>query len=163
MPAAIRCAASSRFDEVVSIDPVATTVTLASGGTLAADRIVMAPGIEFDVMPGLGTSNKMPHAWTAGPQTTLLASQLNAMQPGGVVIGTVPMAPYRCPPGPYERACLLADWLQANKPGSKLIVLDANPDFVVEKPNFSSAFSSLYGGIVEYQPMLRSPRLIQPR
>ena len=138
------------FDEVVSVDPVAAKVTLASGGTLAADRIVMAPGIEFDDVPGLGTSDKMPHAWKAGPQTALLAGQLKAMPAGGVVVLTIPKAPYRCPPGPYERACLLADWLKRYKPGSKLIVLDANPDFVTEKDNFTNAFLGLHGSVIDY-------------
>ncbi|OIQ76544.1 sulfide dehydrogenase [flavocytochrome c] flavoprotein chain precursor [mine drainage metagenome] len=138
------------FDEVVGIDPVAAKVTLASGGTLAADRIVMAPGIEFDDVPGLGTSDKMPHAWKAGPQTALLAGQLKAMPAGGVVVLTIPKAPYRCPPGPYERACLLADWLKRYKPGSKLIVLDANPDFVTEKDNFTNAFLGLHGSVIDY-------------
>ncbi len=138
------------FDEVVGIDPVAAKVTLASGATLAADRIVMAPGIEFDAVPGLESSDRMPHAWKAGPQTTVLANQLKAMPSGGVVVLTIPKAPYRCPPGPYERACLLADWLKRNKPGSKLIVLDANPDFVTEKDNFTSAFLGLHGRVIEY-------------
>ena len=138
------------FDEVVGVDPVAAKVTLASGGTLAADRIVMAPGIEFDDVPGLGTSDKMPHAWKAGPQTALLAGQLKAMPAGGVVVLTIPKAPYRCPPGPYERACLLADWLKRYKPGSKLIVLDANPDFVTEKDNFTNAFLGLHGSVIDY-------------
>ena len=138
------------FDEVVGVDPVAAKVALASGGTLAADRIVMAPGIEFDDVPGLGTSDKMPHAWKAGPQTALLAGQLKAMPAGGVVVLTIPKAPYRCPPGPYERACLLADWLKRYKPGSKLIVLDANPDFVTEKDNFTNAFLGLHGSVIDY-------------
>lgn len=138
------------FGDVVAIDPVAVKVTLANGTTLSADRIVMAPGIDFDTIPGLGTSDKMPHAWKAGPQTTLLAKQLAAMPYGGVVVLTIPKTPYRCPPGPYERACLIADWLKLKKPGSKLIVLDANPDIVVEKDNFSQAFFGLHASVVEY-------------
>jgi NADH dehydrogenase FAD-containing subunit len=138
------------FGEVVSVDPVNAKVTLADKTVLTADRIVMAPGITFDTVPGLGASNKMPHAWTAGPQTTLLASQLGAMRAGGVAILTIPKTPYRCPPGPYERACLIADWLRVKKPGSKLIVLDANPDIVTEKDNFTSAFLGLHGNVIEY-------------
>lgn len=136
--------------EVMAVDPVGMKVTLASGSTLLADRIVMAPGIEFDDVPGLGTSNLMPHAWKAGTQTALLASQLKAMPTGGVVIMTIPKTPFRCPPGPYERACLIADWLRVKKPGSKLLVLDANPDFVTEKDNFSSAFFDLHGQVIQY-------------
>ena len=138
------------FGDVVAIDPVGVTVTLADKTVLKADRIVMAPGISFDDVPGLGTSDKMPHAWQAGPQTTLLAKQLAAMPSRGVVVLTIPKTPYRCPPGPYERACLIADWLKVKKPGSKLIVLDANSDIVTEKDNFSSAFLGLHGGVIEY-------------
>ena len=140
------------FGEVVSVDPVNVQVTLADKTVLSADRIVMAPGISFDTVPGLGASDKMPHAWTAGPQTTLLAKQLNAMRPGGVVVLTIPKTPYRCPPGPYERACLVADWLRVKKPGSKLIVLDANSEIVVEKDNFTNAFKGIHGSVIEYRP-----------
>ena len=138
------------FGDVVAVDPVNAKVTLADKTVLTADRIVMAPGITFDEVPGLGTSNRMPHAWTAGPQTTLLAGQLSTMRAGGVAILTIPKTPYRCPPGPYERACLVADWLKVKKPGSKLIVLDANPDIVTEKDNFTSAFLGLHGSVIEY-------------
>ena len=139
------------FAEVRAIDPVLARVTLASGAVLTADRIVLAPGIEFDPVAGLTDPNLMPHAWKAGPQTTLLASQLNAMPAGGTVVLTIPKAPYRCPPGPYERACLLADWLKLKKPRSKIIVLDANPDILVEKDNFMSAFLGLHGSVLEYR------------
>ena len=140
------------FGDVVAIDPVAVKVTLANGTTLSADRIVMAPGIGFDSVPGLGSSNKMPHAWQAGPQTALLASQLKAMTAGlnHNVVLTIPKTPYRCPPGPYERACLIADWLKVNKPGSKLIVLDANPGIVTEVDNFNRAFTTLYANVIQY-------------
>jgi NADH dehydrogenase FAD-containing subunit len=138
------------FGDVVAIDPVGGKVTLANGTVLTADRIVMAPGITFDTVEGLGTSDKMPHAWQAGTQTTLLAKQLAALPSRGVVVLTIPKTPYRCPPGPYERACLIADWLKVKKPGSKLIVLDANSDIVTEKDNFSSAFMGLHGGVIDY-------------
>ena len=139
------------FGEVLAIDPVATRVTLASGVVLTADRIVMAPGIAFDAVPGLTDTSLMPHAWQAGPQTTLLAQQLAAMPAGGTAVLTIPPTPYRCPPGPYERACLLADWLRLYKPGSKLIVLDANPGIVTEVDNFSRAMLDLHGGVIEYR------------
>ena len=138
--------------EVVEVDPVLVQVTLANGTRLSADRIVMAPGIGFDAVPGLDHVNRLPHAWQAGAQTTLLASQLAAMPSNGVVVLTIPKVPYRCPPGPYERACLIADGLKANKPRAKLIVLDANPDFVTEVDNFSKAFYGLHGKVVEYRP-----------
>ena len=139
------------FAEVRAIDPVLARVTLASGAVLTADRIVLAPGIDFDPVAGLTDLNLMPHAWKAGPQTTLLTNQLNAMPAGGTVVLTIPKAPYRCPPGPYERACLLADWLKLKKPRSKIIVLDANPDILVEKDNFMSAFLGLHGSVLEYR------------
>ncbi|MEO8443735.1 MAG: FAD/NAD(P)-binding oxidoreductase [Gammaproteobacteria bacterium] len=138
-------------DDVVDVDPVATSITLASGKRLAADRIILAPGIDFDPVLGLADSSRMPHAWQAGPQTTLLAQQLAALPAGGVVAITVPRMPYRCPPGPYERACLVADWLKENKPRAKLILIDANPDIAVEKENFQRAFRELYGDIMEYR------------
>lgn len=139
------------IDEVVEVDPIRTAVRLASGAQLSADRIVMAPGISFDPVPGLNDGNRMLHAWQAGPQTALLAKQLAEMPSNGVVVLTIPMAPYRCPPGPYERACLIADWLKERKPAAKLIVLDANPDIVAEKENFSRAFSGPYGKVIEYR------------
>ena len=138
-------------DDVVEVDPVACSVKLASGKRLTADRIVLAPGIGFDPVPGLDDARRMPHAWQAGPQTILLAQQLAALPDGGIVAITVPKMPYRCPPGPYERACLVADWLRSNKPRAKLILLDANPDIAVEKDNFQRAFSELYGDIIEYR------------
>jgi len=138
------------IDDVTDIDPVAVRVKLASGTQLTADRIVLAPGIGFDPVPGLGASDRMPHAWSAGPQTALLARQLAAMPDNGVVVLTIPKTPYRCPPGPYERACLLADWMRQRKPRSKLLVLDANMDIVTEKDNFTKAFLGLHGGMIEY-------------
>lgn len=126
--------------DVKEIDTVGLKVKLADGTILAADRIVMAPGIDFDEMPGLGASDRMPHAWKAGTQTTLLANQLKAMADGGTFALTIPKAPYRCPPGPYERACLVADWLKKNKPKSKVIVLDANAAIQAEKTLFEAAF-----------------------
>lgn len=127
--------------DVVEIDPVGVKVKLADGTVLAADRIVMATGIEFDAVPGMGTSNAMPHAWQAGAQTTLLAQQLASMTDGLPVVLTIPKVPYRCPPGPYERACLMADWLKTRKPKSKMFVLDANPAIVTEVDNFIKAFA----------------------
>jgi len=139
------------FGEVVEIDPVAVRVRLRSGTVLSADHIVMAPGIEFDPVPGLDDPDLMPHAWKAGTQTTLLAQQLAAMPAGGVAVLAIPKVPYRCPPGPYERACLLADWMKLRKPRSKLIVLDANPDIVTEVDNFSQAFYGLHASVIEYR------------
>ena len=137
--------------DVVEVDPVTARVLLSDGTAVQGDRVVLAPGIAFDAVPGLSNPDAMPHAWKAGAQTALLAQQLSAMAAGGTVVLTIPKAPYRCPPGPYERACLLADWLAARKPGSRLLVLDANPDFVTERDNFSRAFFDLHGATIEYR------------
>jgi sulfide dehydrogenase [flavocytochrome c] flavoprotein subunit len=139
------------FGEVVAIDPVAAKVTLANKTVLTADRIVMAPGISFDTVPGLGTSDKMPHAWTSRPANHFAGQSVEgqcASKEWSVL--TIPKTPYRCPPGPYERACLIADWLKVKKPGSKLIVLDANPGIVTEVDNFTNAFMGLHGNVIEY-------------
>lgn len=123
-------------------------VQLDNGTTLNYDRLVLAPGIQFLPVEGLD-STKIPHAWQAGAQTTLLQQQLAAMPAGGTFVMTIPAAPYRCPPGPYERACVVADWLRTNKPGSRVVVLDANPSIVVEPTTFGNAFTG-YG--VQYVP-----------
>ena len=103
---------SLNFSEATSVDPLARVVTLANGMKLAYDRLVMAPGIDFrwDALPGYSeaAAEMMPHAWKAGPQTVLLRRQLEAMPDGGTVVISVPANPYRCPPGPYERASLIA-------------------------------------------------------
>jgi NADPH-dependent 2,4-dienoyl-CoA reductase/sulfur reductase-like enzyme len=141
---------------VSGIDRGGRYVTLAGGGTISYDRLVLAPGLDFDLMPGMSSlaeyETRIPHAWKAGPQTQLLRNQLLAMSAGQNVVLTIPKAPYRCPPGPYERVCVIADWLKRNKPGSRIVVLDANADIIVEKENFSHAFTALYAGIVDYRP-----------
>jgi len=138
-------------DRVIDIDPVAHTVQLSGGGSLPYDRLVLSPGIDFIPIPGWD-ANLVPHAWQAGTQTTLLRDQLAAMPAGGTFVMTVPKAPYRCPPGPYERACMVADYVSQNKSGSKVIVLDANPGITVEQDNFGKAFTETYSGIIEYYP-----------
>lgn len=138
-------------DRVTSIDATQQTVKLAAGRTLGYDRLILAPGISFKPVPGLDI-RKVPHAWQSGAQVQLLRRQLLAMPAGGTVVMSIPKAPYRCPPGPYERACVIADYLKRNKPRSKLIVLDANPDIIVERDTFNHAFTSTYAGIVDYIP-----------
>jgi sulfide dehydrogenase [flavocytochrome c] flavoprotein chain len=139
-----------------SIDADKRTVTLADGSTLPYDRLVMAPGVAFmfEEVRGmsLAATQQMPHAWRAGAQTMLLRNQLTAMADGGTVVISVPLAPYRCPPGPYERACQIANYLKTQKPRSKLIVLDAN-DKIVSKPAlFAAVFNDDYKGVLEYRP-----------
>jgi sulfide dehydrogenase [flavocytochrome c] flavoprotein subunit len=141
--------------EARGVDAGARTVSLSDGSTLPYDRLVVAPGIVFDALPGLTTADydtRFPHAWQAGPQTTLLRNQLLSMPAGGTFVMTIPAAPYRCPPGPYERACLVADWLKVNKPGSKVVVLDANPKITAEPIAFTEAFTKTHAGVVQYVP-----------
>ncbi|MFB9263980.1 FCSD flavin-binding domain-containing protein [Bradyrhizobium erythrophlei] len=134
------------------VDAQARMVGLADGSTLAYDRLVLAPGIDmhFDALPGYdeATSAKMPHAWKAGEQTALLRRQIEAMDDGGLVVIAVPAAPLRCPPAPYERASLIAHYLKANKPRSKILVLDAKDNYSQQKL-FESAWKELYPGMIE--------------
>lgn len=141
--------------EVATIDPVGSVVTLIGGTRYAYDRLVVAPGVDFDIIPGLETAAaqaKVPHAWKAGPQTTALRNMITAMPSGGVFVMSIPAKPYRCPPGPYERACVVADWLKRNRPGSKVIVLDANPGITAEAHTFTNAFDVVHKGVIEYHP-----------
>lgn len=144
---------------VTAIDAVNRTITYSSAAgnvVLGYDRLVLAPGLDFDLMPGMGSASQydtlVPHAWKAGPQTTLLRQQLVAMPDYQNVVITIPLAPYRCPPGPYERACVIADWLKTNKPNSKVIVLDANATIQAQAGNFQKAFDGAYGYRVDYRP-----------
>ncbi|MEY4977045.1 MAG: hypothetical protein RIQ97_2240 [Pseudomonadota bacterium] len=144
---------------VTAVDTVnrAVTCQTAHGAQwLSCDRLVLAPGLDFDLMPGMGSAAEYdtlaPHAWKAGAQTTLLREQLKAMPNGQPVVISIPLAPYRCPPGPYERACVVADWLRVNKPASKLILLDANAGIQAQAVNFQNAFNGAYGYTVDYRP-----------
>jgi NADPH-dependent 2,4-dienoyl-CoA reductase/sulfur reductase-like enzyme len=142
-------------DTVTAIDADKKQVRLASGGTLPYDRVVVSPGIEFMLEGVKGMTpaafEQIPHAWKAGPQTLLLRRQLEAMPDGGVVVISVPLAPYRCPPGPYERTCQIAHYLKTRKSKSKLIVLDANPNVTSKGPLFTRVWKEDYAGIVDYQ------------
>jgi len=142
--------------EVTAIDVTARRIRLAGGSELAYDRLVLSPGIDFtpEQVGGLSAaldSGRVLHAWKAGPQTVALRRQLEAMPDGGVFAIFIPRAPYRCPPGPYERACVVASYLKASKPRSKLLVLDANPEIVSKKALFEAAFRN-YAGLLEYRP-----------
>lgn len=138
--------------EVMAIDPVTRRLTLADGSQMNYDRVILSPGIDFDLMPGMTDYGRVVHAWQAGPQTALLARQIAAMPAGGNFVMTIPAAPYRCPPGPYERACVVADYLKRNKPGAKVIVLDANPAIAAERTTFEYAFNNVHAGVIEYHP-----------
>jgi sulfide dehydrogenase [flavocytochrome c] flavoprotein subunit len=134
------------------IDPASATVRLAGGQRLAYDRLVVAPGtdVRFDAIEGYDERviEIMPHAWKAGPQTEQLRRQLEAMDDGGTVIVTVPPMPYRCPPGPYERASLIAYDLKRTKPRSKVLILDANEEFP-KQALFEDGWASLYGDMID--------------
>ena len=143
--------------DAVAVDAAAKQVRLADGSSLAYDRVIVSPGIDFiyDQIPGMKSAdaqNRVFHAWKAGPQTVALRKQLEAMPDGGVFVFQFPMAPYRCPPGPYERVCQVADYLKRAKPKSKIIVLDANPDIVSKKGLFLAAWNGMYKGMIDYRP-----------
>lgn len=142
--------------DVKAIDPIAKTVLLGDGRRLAWDRLVLAPGISFmtESVPGLGQAldaGRAVHAWRAGQQTAMLRSQVQDLQDGGVIVIAIPRMPYRCPPGPYERACLIADYLKRAKPRAKLLLMDANPEIQSKRLLFERAFAEHYRGVLEYQ------------
>ena len=143
--------------EAIAVDPVGKTVRLASGQVLPYDRLILSPGVDFmlDQVGGLAgalDSGRVVHGWKAGPQTVALRKQLTDMADGGVYAITIPKVPYRCPPGPYERACMVASYFKQAKPRSKVLVLDANPEIQSKKGLFEKAFAEHYKGIVEYRP-----------
>jgi len=144
-------------DTVTAIDTDAREVRLASGASLAYDRLVIAPGVDFayETMPGLesaGAQRLMPHAWKAGPQTLDLRQRLTTLREGGVFAMHIPKVPFRCPPGPYERACLVASAMKRFNPRGKVLVFDSNPDILAKRDLFFHSFVSEYKGIIEYIP-----------
>ena len=144
-------------DMVASIDPVKKLATLASGASIRYDKLVLSPGIEFmwDGVAGLKEANaqgSILQAWKAGAETVALRKQLEAMPDGGVFAITVPEAPYRCPPGPYERACQVASYFKASKPRAKVLILDANADVTSKGALFKKVWAEQYKGMVEFRP-----------
>jgi NADPH-dependent 2,4-dienoyl-CoA reductase/sulfur reductase-like enzyme len=144
-------------DMVASIDPAKKVAVLASGPTIAYDKLILSPGIDlvFDSIQGLKAAHdagQILQAWKAGPETVALRRQLEAMPDGGVFAMTVPEAPYRCPPGPYERVCQVADYFKRAKPRAKVLLLDANPDVTSKGPLFKKVWAEQYKGIIEYRP-----------
>jgi sulfide dehydrogenase [flavocytochrome c] flavoprotein subunit len=143
-------------DYASAIDSSKKTVTLAGGAVIAYDKLVVSPGVElqFDSIEGLkaaNTAGQILQAWKAGAETVALRQQLEAMPDGGVYAITIPEAPYRCPPGPYERASVIAGYFKAAKPRSKVLILDANPDVTSKGPLFKKVWAEQYKGIVEYR------------
>jgi len=143
-------------DEAIAVDPARKVVRLARGGDIGYERLILSPGIDFTFGDVQGyeaamASGRVLHAWKAGEQTVALRRQLEAMRDGGVYVLSIPVAPYRCPPGPYERASMVAAYFKAAKPRSKVLVLDANPDVTSKGGLFKAAWKDLYAGILEYR------------
>ncbi len=143
--------------EVVAIDTEKQNVTLADGVEISYHRLVIAPGVDFiyDDLPQLAHQEKIPHAWKAGHQTTLLKEQIKGMKKGGSIIMSIPGMPFRCPPGPYERACQIAFYLKQYNPTAKLIILDESDDVIVKKELFKGAWEEYYSGLIDYVPSSR--------
>jgi NADPH-dependent 2,4-dienoyl-CoA reductase/sulfur reductase-like enzyme len=143
-------------DEATAVNTSAKTVRLAGGSELKYDRLVVSPGIDFMFgeiagYEGAMMADRVLHAWKAGPQTVALQKQLAEMRDGGVYVLSVPLAPYRCPPGPYERASQVANYFKKHKPRAKVLILDANPDVTSKGPLFKKAWAELYPGMIEYR------------
>jgi sulfide dehydrogenase [flavocytochrome c] flavoprotein subunit len=151
-------------DTAQAIDPVAKTVRLAGGSTLNYDKLVVSPGIDFrwGGIEGYteAAAETMPHAWKAGPQTTLLRRQLEAMPNGGTVIMVAPANPFRCPPGPYERAAMIGHYLKTNKPRSKILILDAK-DMFSKQGLFQDGWKAVYGDMIEWVPLSKDGKVTQ--
>lgn len=141
-------------DEATAIDAAKKVVKLQRGGDLAYDRLIVSPGVDFmfnEIEGSQASQSRILHAWKAGEQTIALRRQLEAMKDGGVYVLSIPVAPYRCPPGPYERACQVAHYFKRAKPRSKVLLLDANPDVTSKGPLFKRAWADLYKGMIEYR------------
>jgi NADPH-dependent 2,4-dienoyl-CoA reductase/sulfur reductase-like enzyme len=140
-------------DTATGIDPIARSVSLAGGNVLQYDRLVLSPGVQmtWNAIEGYdeAAAEVMPHAWLAGPQTLLLRQQIEAMEDGGLVVISVPANPFRCPPGPYERASMIAHYLKAKKPRSKLLILDSKDEFS-KQGLFAEAWEQIYPGMIEW-------------
>ena len=144
-------------DLASAIDTRRRTVRLAGGATIAWDKLIVAPGVDLQLdaiegLPAAQAAGQVLQAWKAGPETVALRRQLEAMPDGGVFAISIPEQPYRCPPGPYERACLAAWYFQRAKPRSKVLILDANPDVTSKGPLFKKVWAERYRGMVEYRP-----------
>ena len=146
----------------IDVNTETQTVTLADDSTLSYDRLILSPGIDirWDALEGYSeaAAELLPHAWKAGPQTSLLRRQLDALEDGQPVIMTVPPAPYRCPPGPYERASMIAHYLKTRKPSSKLIILDAKDQFS-KMALFQEAWAEHYPDHLEWRGAIDDGRI----
>ena len=142
-------------DDVLDVDPVNRTARLGSGARQQYDQLILSPGIDFlfDEIAGFDrkAQDTVLHAWKAGPQTVALRAQLETMPDGGTFVMSIPKAPYRCPPGPYERVCQVASYFKAYKPRARIVVLDGNPDIVSKKGLFLAAWNGPYKGMIDYR------------
>ncbi|WP_159914944.1 NAD(P)/FAD-dependent oxidoreductase [Pantoea sp. 18069] len=140
----------------VDVDPVGRTIALSDGQRLVWDKLVLSPGVDmrWGQLAGYDAQASMhaPHAWKAGAQTRLLREQLQAMPDGGTFAIVIPPSPYRCPPGPYERAALVAHYFRAHKPRSRILLLDAKNDFS-KKPLFLQGWKALYGDMIDWRSL----------
>jgi NADPH-dependent 2,4-dienoyl-CoA reductase/sulfur reductase-like enzyme len=148
-------------DRVTALDFDRREARLASGQRLGWDHLILSPGVELmrervDGLPAAHAAGRVLQAWKAGPETLALRAQLEALSDGGVYVLTVPLAPFRCPPGPYERACLVADYFKRVKPKSKVLVFDANPEPVSKAALFKRVWAQQYAGIVDYRPSFKA-------
>ena len=147
-----------------AIDAAGKSVRLANGETLRYDKLIVSPGIDlrWGAIKGYdeAAAEKIPHAWRAGPQTTLLRQQLEAMPDGGTVVMVAPANPFRCPPGPYERASMIAYYLKANKPRSKILILDAKDAFS-KQGLFQDAWKALYGDMITWVPLKDDGKVVE--
>jgi len=150
-------------EPATAVDPVARTVTSGDGRTLTYDRLILSPGIDFrwNAIEGYdaAAADQMPHAWKAGSGTLRLRDQLVAMDDGGLVVMSVPAPPFRCPPGPYERASLIANYLKKHKPNSKLLILDSQDTFS-KMPLFMEAWETHYPDHLEWRAASQDGRVI---
>lgn len=151
-------------DRATDVDAKAKSVRLAGGGTRRYDKLVLSPGIDIRWGALVGydeaAANLAPHAWIAGPQTTLLKKQLDAMPDGGLFIMVAPDNPFRCPPGPYERASMVAYYLKTKKPKSKLLLLDAKDNFS-KQPLFLDGWKKFYADILEWVPASKDGKVVR--
>jgi sulfide dehydrogenase [flavocytochrome c] flavoprotein chain len=146
------------------VDPQARRIVLEDGSSLEYDRLVLSPGIDirFDALPGYdeAAAATLPHAWKAGEQTILLRRQLEAMDDGGTFVMAAPANPFRCPPGPYERASLIAHYFKKYKPRSKLLILDAKDSYSKQRL-FQAAWQDLYPNMIEWVPLSSGGKVIE--